>query len=70
MDPLVIALVTEILSLVPTIAQVGIAVAGLITKARAVIDASAAPDDPTWNALDAQVKAHEAAYLSAAQPGP
>ena len=52
----VLALITEILSMAPQIASAGISIAGIISKAQAVLAANAAPDDPTWAALDQQVK--------------
>ena len=55
MPAVVLALITEILGLVPQIASAGIAIAGIIQKARDVLDANAAPGDADWDALDAQV---------------
>ncbi len=52
----ILALITEILSLAPTLASAGISLANLYSKVRTVLDANAAPGDPEWDALDAQVK--------------
>lgn len=54
--PAIIALITEVLSLAPQIAQAGISIAGLVSNVRSVLDANSAPDDATWAALDQQVK--------------
>lgn len=54
--PAIIALIAEILSLAPQIASAGISIAGIVQKARTVLDANAAPGDADWEALDAQVK--------------
>ncbi len=54
--PAILALVAEILSLVPQITSAGISIAGIVSKARAVLDANGAPGDADWDALDQQVK--------------
>ena len=51
-----LALIAEILSMVPQIASAGISIADLVSKTRAVLDENAAPGDAQWDALDAQVK--------------
>jgi len=52
----IIALITEILALAPTLASAGVSLASLYAKVRAVLDANAAPGDADWDALDQQVK--------------
>ena len=54
--PAIVALIAELLGLVPQMAQAGIAIAGIVQKARDVLDANAAPGDPDWDALDGQIK--------------
>lgn len=53
MNP-VFALIDEILTAIPGMAAAGIAVANLISNISAVLSAQAAPDDPTWQDLDAR----------------
>lgn len=60
MPAVVVALITEILGLIPQITSAGISIAGLVSNVRSVLNASGAPDDPTWQALDTQVKDLEA----------
>ncbi len=54
--PAILALVAEILSMVPQLVQAGISIAGIVSKVEDVLAANAAPDDATWQALDQQVK--------------
>lgn len=51
----ILALVAEIVAMVPSAVQAGIDVANLVQKARDVLDANAAPSDADWQALDQQV---------------
>lgn len=51
----ILALVAEIVSLVPQAISAGLDVVALVQKARDVLDANAAPSDVDWQALDQQV---------------
>lgn len=56
----VLALVEEVLTILPGLIQLGVNVVGLVQQTRAVLDANAAPDDATWASLDAQITALQA----------
>jgi hypothetical protein len=55
--PAVLALIAEVLSLAPQLISAGMDITNLVVKARAALDANAAPSDADWQALDAQVSA-------------
>lgn len=59
-----IALALEAMQLVPSMVAAGMDVAGLVEKIIAVKDASAAPDDAAWAALDALVKQYQDSFRS------
>ena len=54
--PAILALIAEVMSMVPQMVQAGLSIVGIVQKAQDVLAANAAPDDPTWAALDQQVK--------------
>lgn len=53
--PAILELIAEVLSLAPQMISAGLDVANLIGKARAALDANAAPSDADWAELDRQV---------------
>lgn len=52
-----LSLIAEVLALAPTLISAGIDIAGLVSKARAALDADAAPSNAEWQALSDQVNA-------------
>lgn len=61
-----IALALEAMQLLPSLIAAGMDVANLVDKVVAVRDAAAAPDDPTWQQLDAAVQQHQQEFRQAA----
>jgi hypothetical protein len=53
----VLELIAEALALTPALISAGVDIAGLVAKARAALDANAAPSDVDWQELDRQVDA-------------
>lgn len=66
----VFALIDELLTQIPSWAQAGIAVADIISKISSVLSANAAPDDPTWQDLDARCTAARQQFEADAAPPP
>jgi hypothetical protein len=52
MEAIAFGLVKEFIAAAPAMIEAGINFAGMWTQSRAVLDAAAAPDDPTWAELD------------------
>lgn len=63
--PAILALVAQIIALVPTLVSAGIDVADLIANARKVIDENRVPSDPEWDALDAAVTSLQQQFRAA-----
>lgn len=59
-----LALAQEVIANLPSLISAGIDIASIVSKTRAVLTAAAAPDDPTWQALDASLKEHEATLMA------
>jgi hypothetical protein len=57
--PATLALIAQILALVPTLVSAGISIAGLVGNIRNALTEVGAPDDTTWQQLDAQCTALE-----------
>ena len=57
MPTAVLALITEILALVPQLAAAGISVVSLMEKAKAALESNAAPSDVDWQDAHAQTTA-------------
>ena len=51
----IVALLAQILAMVPQLVSAGIDIADLVSKTKAVIDANKVPGDAEWDALDATV---------------
>jgi len=61
-----IALVMELMALAPKLMEAGINISGLWTKARAALDANAAPGDAAWDEADRAVNSLMARALDPA----
>lgn len=70
MSATVLALIAEIISMVPQIAAAGVSIADLVAKTRSVLDANAAPGDADWAALDQQVRDLQAQLNNDPAPPP
>ena len=66
----VLALVGEVVGILPSLVSLGVDVANLVTKTQAVIDANKGPTEDDWNALDQQVTALRAQFAQATQDIP
>lgn len=61
----IIELVMEIVELAPKLAEAGFEVWSILEKARAALDANAAPDDAAWQEADAAVNDLRAEFADA-----
>ncbi len=68
--PATLALIAQVLAMIPSLLSAGIAVEGLIDKIRVALGEAGAPGNPEWDALDAQCAAIEATFQKDAAPPP
>lgn len=64
-----LALISEILAMIPTLTAAGIAIEGLIEKVRMALGEAGAPGNPEWDALDAQCATIENQFRKDAAAG-